>query len=225
MRRVLVLTALEVEARALARRLGLARRLEGPGVRFGDGALEVAVVGLRGSALAERPAPSPHVSLVVSAGTCGALAPTLRTGDLVIPEVVVGPDGRRHATDPAGSLRRSGTLLTVAEVVDRVETKARLWVETGALAVDMESAAVVGWARDLGLPVAVVRAVSDRADEAVPADLARLVAPGGRLRPGAAVRAALARPRALADALALGRGAAAALRSVASALAALSRSA
>jgi adenosylhomocysteine nucleosidase len=222
---VLVLTALDVEARALARLLGLPPRAEGPGPRFGAGVLEVVAVGLRGSALDERLGRAPRPSLVVSAGTCGALDPMLRTGALVIPEVVIGTDGRRQATDPAGSLRRTGTLLTVAEVVDRVDTKARLWIETGALAVDMESATIVAWARERGLPAAVVRAVSDRADEAVPADLARLVEPGGRLRAGAAVRAALARPRVLADALALGRGAGAALRAVASAVAALSRSA
>lgn len=219
-----MLAALDVEARALARGLGLPSRADGPGLRFGDGVLEVVAVGLRAAALGPHVERGPRPSLVVSAGTCGALDPTLRTGALVVPEWVVGPDGARWPTDPAGPLVRAGTLLSVTEVVDRVETKARLWVETGARAVDMESAAIVAWARGRGLPVAVVRAVADRADEAVPADLTRLVEPGGRLRPGAAVRAALARPRALADALALGRAAATALRAVAAAVAALSRS-
>ena len=43
-------------------------------------------------------------------------------------------------------LRRAGTLLTVDEVVATAELKARLWMETGALACDMESVPIVEWA-------------------------------------------------------------------------------
>ncbi|HXG04204.1 MAG TPA: hypothetical protein VNO23_12420, partial [Candidatus Binatia bacterium] len=72
MRGVLVLAALDVEVRALARQLGLRPRPGGPGLRFGDGALEIAAVGLRASTLNERVGDGPRPSLVVAAGTCGA---------------------------------------------------------------------------------------------------------------------------------------------------------
>jgi len=115
--------------------------------------------------------------------------------------------------------------LSQADVVESAAAKSRLWMETAALAVDMESAVIVAWARSRGLRAAVVRGVSDTATDAVPADLAGLVDVGGRVSAGRAVRAALARPAALADAMNLGRGTAAALKSVAAALARVARQA
>lgn len=222
MSRILVLTAIDVEARGLARHLGLARVPAGDWLAYRGGQLEIACVGPRAARLGELGGDAPPPSLVVAAGACGALAPTLAVGDLVVPEaVVVG--SQRVTVDVVPGLAASGTLMTVASVVDTPAAKARLWLETGALAVDMESAAVVAWARHRGARVVVVRGVSDTAHEAVPADLAALVEPGGRVRTASALRAVLARPRAAADAIALGRGAAAALRSVAAALAALAR--
>lgn len=223
MTHVLVLTAIDLEARGLARHLGLPAVGDTDRPHYRAGALEVACVGLRAARLTER-LTAPRPTLVVSAGACGGLAPHLRRGDLIVPETVVAPSGDRHVTDAWPALPRAGVLLTVAEVVETAAAKARLWVETGALGVDMESAMIVQWARAHRLPVVVVRAVADTATEAVPADLVGLVEPGGRLRPGRAVRAALARPRALADAIALGRGTEAALKAVAATLGRIARS-
>ena len=218
-----MLTAIDVEARGLARHLGLApvERTDGPHYR--GGALEITCVGLRANRLEERVTACASPDILVSAGACGALAPKLATGDLVVPETVIAADGSRHATDALPGLSRFGTFLTVADVVESAAAKSRLWMETGALAVDMESAVIVTWARSRGLRAAVVRGVSDTATDAVPADLAALVDVGGRVSAGRAVRAALARPGALADALHLGRGTAAALKSVAAALARVAR--
>jgi adenosylhomocysteine nucleosidase len=222
--RALVLTAVAVEARALARRLGLGRVATNRWLHYQGGALEIACVGLGGAHLTERAAGLAPASLVISAGVCGALAPHLARGDLVVPETVVTLDGDRFATYPWPGLKRTGTILTARGVVETPADKARLWLETGALAVDMESAMILAWARARGVPAVVVRAVADTAREAVPADLAALVDPGGRVHAGRAVRAALARPRALADAIALGRGTDAALQAVAAALGRIARS-
>src|SRR5256884_7220178 len=81
-----------------------------------------------------------------------------------------------------------------------------------------ESAPFPEWARARGIPAAVIRAVSDTAARGVPADLAAVVEPDGRVRTMRAVRAVLARPRAFADALTLRSGTHAALRAVAQAL-------
>jgi nucleoside phosphorylase len=102
-------------------------------------------------------------------------------------------------------------------------TKSRLWLETGALAVDMESSAILAWARTEGVPAAVIRGVSDTATAAVPADLAAVIGTDGRTRSLLVVHAALMRPAALADVLSLGRGLHAALASVAGAIARLAR--
>ena len=68
MTRVLVLTALDVEARALARHLGLAPVAGASSPHFIGGVLELATIGLRGARLAERAAGWRAPELVVSAG-------------------------------------------------------------------------------------------------------------------------------------------------------------
>ena len=163
-------------------------------------------------------------TLVISAGACGALAPDLAVGSLVVPEAVIGPNGARLAAAAAAPLARAGTLLTVADVVHTPSDKARLWIETGALAVDTESSLILEWAQARGVPAAVIRGISDAAASGVPPDLAAVVEPGGRVSRGQALRAMLARPGALADAIALGRGTGAALRAVAAGLGRVARS-
>ena len=87
----------------------------------------------------------------------------------------------------------------------------------------MESATILSWTAARGLRGVVLRGVSDTADRGVPADLARVVGEDGRVHPMRAVSAVLARPAALADAMALRAGTAAALKTVAAALGKLSR--
>jgi uridine phosphorylase len=222
-RRLLVLTAIDVEARGLARHLGLAP-LAGPAPRFGGADLEIAVVGLAAVQLPTL-SPPPPATLVISAGACGALAPELAVGALVVPETVLAPDGRRLPTAPVGHLARHGALVTTERVLEDGAAKSRLWLETSALAVDMESAPILLWASAHGLPAAVVRGVSDPAGRGVPADLARVVQADGRTRPLRAVSAVLSRPGALADVMSLRAGTAAALKTVAAALGRLARSA
>lgn len=223
MTRVLVLTAVELEARGLARQLGLGPVTESGWPHFAGGVLEIACVGLRAAHLDARIRLAPPPRLVVSAGACGALAPELGVGALVVPEAVVTPAGERWATAAIPGLARRGTLLTVADVVENASTKSRLWLESGALAVDMESVPILEWAAGHGILAAVVRAVSDTAERGVPVDLARAVGDDGRLRPMSAVGAVLARPGAVGEALALRSGSSAALRTVAIALGKLAR--
>ena len=223
MTRVLVLTALDLEARGLARQLGLTPVPGATSAHFSTGVLELAAVGLRGARLSERGAAWRTPDLVVSAGACGALAPALAVGALVVPTVVLGQDGARWPTAMLPRLASSGALLTVGDVIESAAQKSRLWMETGALAVDMESAAILAWARERGVPAAVVRGVSDDAEHGIPAALAAAVGEDGRVRPLRAVTAALARATALGDLLELRAGTEAALKSVAGALATLVR--
>ena len=225
MRTLLILAAIEIEARGLARQLGLPPVPAAAWPHFRSGAIEVACVGLRASALPARAASFQRADLVISAGACGALAPELAEGQLIIPEAVVTEDGRREATAPLAGLAAHGTLVSVERVVESGADKARLWMETGALACDMESAAIVRWARAQGNAAAVVRGVSDTAEHGVPADLAAAVGEDGRVSSVSAVRAALSRRGALRDALALRRGTNAALANVAAALARVTRAA
>jgi len=232
---ILILTAVELEARVLARRLELPPITVLPFPAFGRGLLRVAPVGLRASLLGAR---WPRLlagfnyPLVVSGGVCGALAPDLSVGQLVLPESVLGPGGERlnvtptrHrlATELAGAAR-GGTLVTSREVAATAEAKAALFASTGAVAVDMESSLILAHAAGAGCPTLVVRGVSDAANESVPLELIDLMSPAGKLRPARALALSLMRPRLLPRALALGRATRLALGAAARLLAALAAS-
>jgi hypothetical protein len=221
--RVLVVTAVEIETRGLARQLGLERVAASAWPHFRGGALELLCAGPRAAHLDARATRS-AVSLVISAGVCGALAPGLAEGDLVVPDAVVGANAVRHSTASLPGLRRAGTLVTVETVISTAELKARLWMETGALACDMESLLIVQWALARGVPAAVVRGVSDTSSRGVSPDLAAVVEPDGRVRTARAVRVVLSRPGAIAEAMTLRNGTQAALKSVAAALGVVARS-
>ncbi len=112
-------------------------------------------------------------------GTAGALAPALRPGDLVLAEEV-SEAGKKYAASAelTASVRErlsrngitvhTGTLACAAEPVATVEAKRELFAQTGAIAVDMESAGVLDAARRNGLPAFVLRVIIDAARVALP---------------------------------------------------------
>jgi hypothetical protein len=63
---------------------------------------------------------------------------------------------------------RRGRIFTAAHVAESVEEKQRLGRDSGALAVDMETATVAEVFEPAGVPVIGVRAISDRMEDAVP---------------------------------------------------------
>ena len=229
---LLILTAVEIEARILARALDLPRVPALPFLAFGRSSIRLAPVGLRAGLCHARWADlldGLGRPLVVSAGVCGALDPRLRPGDLVIPERVLGPAGELHpvaacahrlAMARAGAAAATGLLVTTRDVVATPEAKAALHRTSGALAADMESALILARAAASGCPALVVRAVSDGAGEYLPPELVRLVTPSGGLRLTRAVLLAMTRPTVLPRALTLRRQTRQALRAVAPVLAA-----
>ena len=112
-------------------------------------------------------------------GTAGALAPALRPGDLVLAEEV-SEAGKKYAASAelTASVRerlsrngitvQTGTLAGAAEPVATVEAKRGLFAQTGAIAVDMESAGVLDAARCNDLPAFVLRVIIDAAHVALP---------------------------------------------------------
>lgn len=115
------------------------------------------------------------VAGVVSFGLCGALDPALKVGDLVIGESVADAADLFDA-DPAWLVRiaellpeaKLGRFASAERPVASVAAKAELRERTGAIAVDLESFPVARLARWYGVPFAVIRAVSDAADRALP---------------------------------------------------------
>jgi adenosylhomocysteine nucleosidase len=229
---LLILTAVELEARALAARLELSRLTAFPFLAFGRDCIRLAPVGLAAGRCASRWAAllrGLDRPLVVSAGVCGALDPRLTPGDLVIPGRVTALAGESHmiersyhrAAAAANPMACVGHLVTSHEVVATPAAKALLRAATGAVAVDMESALIVARAAAAGCPALVIRAVSDSAGECLAPELVSLVTREGRVRVTRALARAVAHPAILPRALILRRRAQDALAAVAGALAAL----
>lgn len=127
---------------------------------------------------------------IVSFGLAGGLDPALAPGALLLPERVISPDGAVYPTDPAWrrsleamtGAEKASTLLGSDTVVATPADKARLFRETGAAAVDMESHVAASVAAAAKLPFLVVRAVADPAARTIPrAAMAGLDAEGRTL--------------------------------------------
>jgi adenosylhomocysteine nucleosidase len=115
------------------------------------------------------------VAGVISFGLCGALDPALKVGDLVVGEAVADTETVFEA-DAAWVARIAaalpgcvpGRFARAEQPVATAAEKTALRGQTAAIAVDLESYAVARLARWFGAPFAVVRAVSDAADRALP---------------------------------------------------------
>ena len=118
---------------------------------------------------------TPHVvsykpSLVLTCGFAGGLNPDLKPGDVVF------ESGKRKAE--SGNLEEKLLAAGARPVrffcADRVATtaaeKRKLREETGADAVEMESAAIHAVCAERGIPCATVRVISDTAGEDLPLD-------------------------------------------------------
>jgi adenosylhomocysteine nucleosidase len=142
-------------------------------------------------------------SAVIGAGLGGALSRGLAVGEIVASRRVRFQVGDAANPDPALLERaiaagaRPATLITVDRPAVSTAAKATLagaGAADDAMVVDMESAA---WAREAaarGIPYLVVRAVSDTADEALPAFLDAAVGTDGSIRRGEVARRALVEP-------------------------------
>jgi len=189
-----VVTGLVSEARALATVPTARVRCLGPGPDKAEAAAR--------ALLAE------GATALVSAGICGALAPGLRPGDVILPTRVVcrrdaavswPADPAWHAAasaaiaDRAGAIH-GGVLLGSDTAVVSVDGKKHLGARTGAVAVDMESHAVARVAAEAGVPFLVLRTVADAAQDVLPPWLAGMLNRDGTPNAGVALRRLLAGP-------------------------------
>jgi adenosylhomocysteine nucleosidase len=128
-------------------------------------------------------------------GVAGALDQRLRNGSLFCPEHILDENGHVYATDTSWQARLQqcltaahlpshsrGVLLSVQRPLLTTADKAAAHQQRGALAVDMESAAVAQVARERGLPFVVLRAIVDEAGDTIPAALNDSVDAWGRPR-------------------------------------------
>jgi DeoD family purine-nucleoside phosphorylase len=115
---------------------------------------------------------------LVRVGTCGALAPGLELGRLIVAREALPRDGTSTALgaddpvrgdpgltqallDAAGAEAARGAVVSTDLFYDLPDGEAEAWAEAGALAVEMETATLFALARRRGLEAASLLAVSD----------------------------------------------------------------
>ena len=117
----------------------------------------------------------------IRVGTCGALSGDLELGDLIVAQAALAGDGtsralgagERVAADPglvaalraaAGPGARAGIVATSDVFYEREVERSLKWAAAGALAVEMEAAALLRVGELRGVAVACLLAVSDTFD-------------------------------------------------------------
>jgi adenosylhomocysteine nucleosidase len=222
-----VVAALAAEARALGpsmRRGGL--KTCGEISRLHDGTLlAVSGIGCPAAESAARALVDAQVSALMSFGLAGALDPALAAGAIMLPGELISHDGARFATCKAWRERvavslgpdsavSTGTLLTSARAIETPAEKAAAFRDTGAAAVDMESAAVAAVAAAHKLPFIAVRVIVDTAGDALPPSV-MAASSAGRVQIGRLIAGLVAAPREIAALIRLARRYRMAMRSLA----------
>jgi adenosylhomocysteine nucleosidase len=178
------------------------------GFRAQIGGKEFAIVGhgighRRATEAARRAFDSmPGAELVIGTGVVGALSSGLKPGDLVLSDRILTIDGDGQVAEQviavsdshlravgrslasAGIAYSTGAILTSHRVLATGAEKRRAKKSTGAIAVDMETAAIAAEATARGLPFVAIRAVLDEVDDEVVG--AEMADADGNVRPLAA---------------------------------------
>jgi adenosylhomocysteine nucleosidase len=140
---------------------------------------------------------TPHVvsyepDLVLTCGFAGGLNPELKLGDVIFEisrsrgdETQIKEKSETPYVVSYEKLIAAGARPAKIFCADRIATtvaeKKKLRAETGADAVEMESAAIHAICRERGIPCATVRVISDTASEDLPLDFNALAKPDKNL--------------------------------------------
>lgn len=179
-------------------------------------AVRVGGVGAEHARRAARSLIADGAQALISWGTAAALAPTLSVGTLVLADRIVG-ESVPLVPDLAWTARVAESLLDVVPVVRgtiacptdilrNARDKHALADRSGAIAADMESAAIGAVAREAGASWIVVRVVSDAADTVVPSSVVDAINEKGALSWTRLLGALLRKPTDITAFPALARG-------------------
>lgn len=150
-------------------------------------------VGPERATLAVRAVENLSPSAFVSIGTCGALDPSLKLGEVFVPTEIFGKDRKWTPRELSGPDAKRGALISVTRIAATASEKSKLRT-TGALAVEMESDGVAGASDRLGVPFYCVRVVSDLAGQDFANDFNKVLMSDGRFNIPVLLLNAFARP-------------------------------
>ena len=171
-----------------------------------------------------------RASCLVSFGIAGALSPELRSGAVIISTKVIAggrswraqqPFARRVADLASHIGVLEGAVLGAAGILATAAEKRRAWLETGALAVDLESDLVARIASAAGIPFVVVRTIADAASRDLPPAALIPLADDGTPRLARVLASVLRRPGQVSALIGLARETRTALSALAEAARAL----
>jgi adenosylhomocysteine nucleosidase len=192
----LILTALAMEAQAIRRALPI-----------GSG-IVMRVIGPRATGLSNDYLKNSQG--VILAGLAGGLDPTLRVGDVVIEA------GGEHRVAKLQCIW--GRIHTSDCLVSTPTQKAALFAETSASAVDMESSIVRLRADAVGLPLVVIRGISDAANDSIPPQMIHWIDSAGQPKPASIALGLLKNPALIFSAMRLRKNSNLALTNMANAV-------
>jgi adenosylhomocysteine nucleosidase len=115
--------------------------------------------------------------LVLTCGFAGGLNPDLKLGDVVFEIPQPSTFNLQLSTGGANPVK----FFCADRIATTVAEKEKLREQTGADAVEMESAAIHAVCREIGIPCATVRVISDTAGEDLPLDFNALAKPDKNL--------------------------------------------
>ena len=116
---------------------------------------------------------------VLTCGFAGGLNPELKLGDVVFEKSEAGDLSLQKKLAAAGA--KPATFFCADRIATTVAEKKALREQTGADAVEMESAAIHAVCRERGISCATVRVISDPAGEDLPLDFNALAKPDKNL--------------------------------------------
>jgi len=130
---------------------------------------------------------------LLSWGCAGALSSKLEPGDLLLPEIILAEEGQLFHTHEIWRKRlteqltdtlkwHKDMLVESSRMVSGHEDKQSLASTSGAIAVDMESAAIGRVASQAGIPFMVIRAVADTVDEKLPSCISEAMSDRGQIQ-------------------------------------------
>lgn len=181
---------LVVALSAEARSVGARGVRPGECARWQHGWIAVSGVGPHNAMLAAERLLACRVTRLANWGVAGALDARLMPGDILVPERIRHtPDDPGFATDPVASERiisacsgtltiRRGALWSAPEPIATRADKRSLAERSGAVAVDMEAAAVAAVAARAHVPFIAVKAICDPLAREVPRRIVRALDAG-----------------------------------------------
>jgi adenosylhomocysteine nucleosidase len=155
--------------------------------------LQISGIGTKRAHLAATTLLEKGATSLLSWGSAGGLIPGLSPGSLVLPKNIIAVDGsvyfvnapwhRGLCTQMTGEVNlHEGSLAESMAILTSPSEKAMLFQQTGAIAVDMESATVAAEAQRAGVPFMAIRAVADPVGMTLPQSALASLDELGKLR-------------------------------------------